>query len=460
MSKRSAIVKFCVIGVVVSIALVLTFVSFNIPLYQNGIWQWRGTIGAIESKMGIDLRGGVMVVFNAERNPGQEGNLDDMLRATAMRIETALNRHGFVEADVMVQGTNQIRVEVPGIHDAGQLLDIMGTPAQVEFLPATNMGDTPFLTGANINSVSIFQDPQTFSWGVRLHLNGEGGAAFREAARAAYEAGAPNNYIRRVQDGQTSHITVQSPNVGQNNIAEITAGGGGPGWTRAYADEFRTRLESGLFQMRLEVSERSTIPPTLGQGALLAGIIAFIVSLVFISAVLLWRYRHLGLLAILSTIIFSVIFLFTLALVDMVQLTLPGIAGIVLALAMSVDAMIIIFERIRDEYRTGKKMSVAMQQGFKKSFWTIFDANITTIIAAIVLFFLGTGPIQGFAIVLLLGVVVSMFCSLFVLRQLVKLYLVLNPDNAKLVNMSQDRKIYDLDEYKAVAKKEKRKLNI
>jgi len=144
----------------------------------------------------------------------------------------------------------------------------------------------------------------------------------------------------------------------------------------------------------------------------------------------------------------------------MVQLTLPGIAGIVLALAMSVDAMIIIFERIRDEYRTGKKMSVAMQQGFKKSFWTIFDANITTIIAAIVLFFLGTGPIQGFAIVLLLGVVVSMFCSLFVLRQLVKLYLVLNPDNAKLVNMSQDRKIYDLDEYKAVAKKEKRKLNI
>lgn len=458
MSKRAAIIKFCVIGVLVSLAVVLTFVSFNIPFINNGVTQWQGSMRAIESKMGIDLRGGVMVVFDAERNQDQEGDIRDMLRATAMRIETTLNRHGFVEADVFVLGDrSQIRVEVPGIHDAGRLLEIMGTPAQVEFLPAASISDVPFLTGSDITRVSIFQRTAN-DWGVRLHLTSDGGAAFRAAATTAYNAGEGNNYIRRVQDGETSQITVQSPDVGRGNIAEITAGSGT--WTRDHADDFRMRLESGLFDMRLGVNSRATIPPTLGQGALLAGIIAFIVGLAFIFVLLAWRYGHLGLLSILSMIIFSVLFLFSLAVVEMVQLTLPGIAGIVLAMAMAVDAMIIISERIRDEYKTGKKMSVAVEQGFNKSFWTIFDANITTIIAGVILFLLGTGPIQGFAIVLLLGVVVSMFCSLFVLRQLAKLYLVLNPDNAKYLRMKQDRSLLDIDEYKKTATREKRKLNV
>ena len=463
MSKRGAIVKFCVIGVVLGLALMLTFMSFNIPFINNGTTRWVGAIGAIESKMGIDLRGGVFVVLNASENDEHPttASFADQMSATRTRLENALTSRGFVESSVMIQGTDQIRVEVPGIHDAGALMDLIGTPASLEMRPAQD-GAPAFLTGRDITGVTVFQTP-SFDWGVRLNLTNAGGAAFRAAAQAAHGQPAPANqiWIYSIVGGTEERIswpTVQSPDVGLNNVAEIT--GGFP--TRQDADNFRTQIESGLFEMILGVNENGIIPPTLGQGALLAGIIAFIVGLAFIAFILIWRYGHLGLLACVGMVTFSVIFLFSLALVDMVQLTLPGIAGIVLAMAMAVDAMILIFERIKDEYKSGKKLSISVEQGFKKSFWTIFDANITTIIAALVLFFLGSGPIQGFAIVLLLGVAVSMVCSLFVLRQLAKLYLVLNPSNAKYLRMKQERSLLDLDEYAQKNRqiKEKRKLNL
>jgi len=169
-------------------------------------------------------------------------------------------------------------------------------------------------------------------------------------------------------------------------------------------------------------------------------------------------YGDLGLLSNLNMLVYSILFLFALALVEMVQLTLPGIAGIILALAMAVDANIIIFERVKDEYRSGKRLGVAVEDGFKKSFWTIFDANITTILGAGILFFLGTGPIQGFAVTLLLGVIISMFCSLVVTRGLVRHYMILNPNNAKRFRFGGQAK--DLDDAPVIPVKKTRVLNL
>jgi len=365
-------------------------------------------------------------------------------------LEDVLSRNGFVEASVMREGDTRIRVEVPGVHDAEEIMRVIGEPADIEFRRVSD-GHT-FITGDHINSVGIFQDPQSFEYGIRLHFTSTGGRLFREAVQHEGLHG----HISILANGrEISRPQIQSTDIGMDNTAVITSS---EFRTRAAAGNLRTQIESGLFAVTLTVNELSDIPPTLGEGALLAGIIAFLVGLIFIFIFMYLVYGHLGLLSNLSMLIFTLLFLFFLAIVGMVQLTLPGVAGIILAMAMAVDANIIIFERIKDEYKSGKRTAVAVQSGFKKSFWTIFDANVTTIIAALVLFFLGTGPIQGFAITLLLGVIISMFCSLFVLRQLAKLYLVLNPHNAKKFRF-KDSEVSLTSEAPVLSKKE-RKLNI
>ena len=150
------------------------------------------------------------------------------------------------------------------------------------------------------------------------------------------------------------------------------------------------------------------------------------VGLFLIILLLWWRYGDFGFLAAFALVIYMVLMLFFLQAIPFVQLTLPGLAGIILSIGMAVDGTVIIFEKFREEYRSGKKMPMAAKNGFKRAFWPIFDSNITTILTAIVLYILGTASIQGFAITLLIGIVLSMFMNLVVLRFFVKWYLPLN----------------------------------
>ena len=381
--------------------------------------------------MGIDLRGGVLAVFNTEaKTPGGQAPTSAEIDATVRRIETALTSRGLVESNVVRQGS-KIRIEAPGLKDTDEIFDAIGTPAVLDF--RDEQGNI-CVEAFDIRKVAIYQAADTLEYGVLLTFTGEGGAKFRKMIQAATEY----TYIHMNNNPKPwSTVRVADKNAGANNTTVITLGtredGSRP--TREDADRFKLEIESGLYEVKLVQSELSIVQQTLGEGALLGGIIALLIGIVFIFAFMYWRYRDLGLLSNLSMILFMILFLGALAIVSTVQLTLPGIAGIVLALAMAVDANIIIFERIKDEYRSGKRMSIAVEGGFNKSFWTIFDANITTIIGAVVLYFLGTGPIKGFAITLLLGVVISMFCSLIITRSFAKLYLYINGSNAKRIKL-------------------------
>ncbi|MCL2569878.1 MAG: SecD/SecF family protein translocase subunit [Firmicutes bacterium] len=454
MTKTKAIVRLCMVIFLVGIGITLTFVSFRIPVINNGTGTWESSMGAISERMGIDLRGGVLAVFYAEPNPETqaEGSFQDQLRATVRRLESTLGQRGFVEATVVIQGGNRIRIEVPGLNDSEELMDVIGRPADIDFRLSGGTDNDIFLTGRHIQGVSTHQ-AGLGEWGVRLHFTNEGGNLFRDAVQTEGVGGT----IRIFSNGQQiSAPRIDSTDAGRDNTAIITS----PEFrTERDAEELVTRIESGLFEVRLRDPETSIIPPTLGEGAITAGIIAFIVGLLFMFIFMFLLYGDLGLLSNLSMLIYSVLFLGALATFNAVQLTLPGIAGIILALAMAVDANIIIFERIKDEFRSGKRMGVAVESGFNKSIATIFDANITTIIAAVVLFLLGTGPIRGFAIVLLLGVVISMFCSLVVLRSLAKTYLFINPHNAKRLRLSQIKTV-DGTRVEVQVKKKERKLNV
>jgi len=457
MTRRRAITKLVMICLMIGVGLFLTFASFQVPVINNGNTRYVGFIGAIESRMGIDLQGGVLAVFDARPNEEmQGGNFRDHIEATRTRLEDQLHDRGFPEATVQLQGvtgsSGQIRVEVPGMQESQELVQVIGSPAVIDFRRAGGNESDIFLTGRHIRSVSVYNIAFN-DWGVRLHFTEEGGRIFQREVRNAGVGGTIRIFSN---DEQISAPTIQSLDAGADGTAVIS--GAFP--NERSARELMTRIQSGLFEVRLETVEISNIPPTLGQGALLAGIIAFIVGIAFMFILMYLLYKDFGLLSNLSMIVFSILFLGLLAIIPMVQLTLPGIAGIILAMAMAVDANIIIFERIKDEYKTGKRMAVAVESGFNKSIVTIFDANITSIIAGAVLFFLGTGAIRGFAIVFMLGIVVSMFCSLFVLRQLAKLYLYINPTNPKRLRLYQ---VQGLDGSTVLASKpvkKERKLNV
>ncbi len=197
------------------------------------------------------------------------------------------------------------------------------------------------------------------------------------------------------------------------------------------AEAYATKILSGTYSVDLELSEKNITTATLGENALFLSIIAGLVGLVLIFVIMYVVYKNMGLLANLSLIIYVVIYMFLLSILPFVQLTLPGIAGIILGLGMAVDGNIVVFERIKDEFKTGKKIPASFKAGFKRATITVLDSNITTIIASLVLAWLGTGTIRSFAYTLLISIVVSMFTTLVVTRGLLNWALPFNSTNYK-----------------------------
>jgi len=436
MTKKKAIIKFCVICVLTALGVSLIFANFRIPFTET---RFHGFAGAIESRMGIDLRGGILAVFQAEPPQNPDGtpramspdDFEAAMRGTEERLRRSLDRAHFTEATVQRQGTDRFRVEVPGLDptETDAVFRAIGEPSRIDF---RNEQHQVVVEPEHIIRVQTNQNPQNFEWGVLVTFTSEGGRLFRNLIQNA------TSHMYIFENGEEmTQVQITDRTVGANNQTVITLGNvGGRPANAEDALNFQRRIESGLFELQLDLLNSSFIPETLGPNALLGAIIALIIALVFIFAFMFLRYGDLGLLSNLSIMIYMVLFLASLAVVNAVQLTLPGIAGIILALAMAVDANIIIFERAKDEYRSGKRMAIAVENGFKKSLWTIFDSNITTIIGGVVLFFLGTGPIRGFAITLMLGVAISMFCSLVLTRSFAKLYLYINPTNSKRLKLT------------------------
>ena len=431
MTKKKAIAKFVIICLCVALGVAAIFAKFTVPFTET---RFLGFWAAIENKMGIDLKGGVMAVFDVKPQDGTAAypSLAEV-QATETRLLNAFSNAGLTEATVQRQGQEgawKIRVEVPGLKEVDEIFDAIGDPASLDFRLEESATATPQVVAKDIKKVETYQNPEDRKWGVLLSFTPAGTKKFQDMVKTAGLNGTTYIYIN---SDLYSRVTVSSTDAGANGTTVITLGKTNA--TKSDAEEFKLKIESGLYEVKLDTLETSIIPQTLGSGALLGCIICLVIGLLFIFLFMWFRYGDLGLLSNLSVILYMVLFLFSLAVVDAVQLTLPGVAGIILALGMAVDANIIIFERIKDEYRSGKRLGIAMQNGFNKSIWSIFDSNITTIIGGLVLFFLGTGPIKGFAITLILGVAISMFCSLVVTRSFAKLYLVLNSSNANRLKL-------------------------
>ena len=418
MKKRSSIMRFSIVGFFLIIGVILCFCTMSFG--NTNLKSFATTI-----KLGLDLKGGVFAVYEAETG-GSTEELSQRMDGTQLRLQNLLVSKGYSEATVVRQGSNRLRVEVPDVDDPGKIFDLIGKPAELKFVDENNH---EVLTGNNVTLARAGYDAESGGYAVYLNLDAEGSRKFAEAT-ATENHGKTISIITKVGDEEQ---TISSPTINSTitNGRAVIIGMGTAENAQALADQ----IASGQFEVRLKLLDSDSVPPTLGADALKFGLIAGIIAVLIVMAFMCVFYRMYGALASFALLAYIVLMLFFLAALPWVQLTLPGIAGILLSIGMAVDGNVIMFERIKNDYRNGKSIKAASYSGMKQGFWPIFDGNLTTIIAAVVLLIFGTGPIQSFAITLLVGVVLAMFTNLVIMNFFVKWMLGINMTSEKLYGL-------------------------
>lgn len=354
-------------------------------------------------RQGLDLQGGTHVVLEAEDTPEAPVNEDAMERVVRI-MEKRVNELGLAEPIVQRQGERRIIVELPGINDPDKAIAVIGKTAMLEF---KNEEGESVLTGTDLKDAREQTDQQGQNV-VALEFSPEGAEKF--ATLTTMNVG---RTIAILLDGEVlTAPRVNEPITGGHAV--ITGNK-----TLEEAHNLAILLRSGSLPVKVNIVETRTVGPSLGQDSKDKSVFAFTIGLGAVVLFMALFYRLSGLMADISLMAYVVILLFVLKLLD-ATLTLPGVAGIILSIGMAVDANVLIFEHFKEEFRTGKTLRLSMDAGFSRAFVTIFDSNITTIIAAAVLFCFGTGTIKGFAITLGLGVLISMLTAITMTQFIIK----------------------------------------
>ena len=374
------------------VAIVGIFLAFVQPL-ANSIRQ------------GLDLQGGTHVVLEAEDTPQAQVN-DDAMQRVVKIMEKRVNELGLTEPIIQREGARRVIIELPGIKDPDKAIQTIGKTAMLEF--KDEEGNT-VLTGTDLKDAQAATNPQTNQHVVNLEFSDEGGKKFAD--------------LTMQNVGRTIAILLDGEVLTAPNVREPILGGKAEisgQKTLEEAQQLAVLLRSGALPVKVNIIETRTVGPSLGQDSKDKSEFAFVVGIGAVLIFMIAFYRLSGFIADISLMAYTMLLLLILWSLD-ATLTLPGVAGIILSIGMAVDANVLIFEHFKEEYRTGKSLRLSMDAGFDRAFTTIFDSNITTIIAAAVLFFLGTGTIRGFAITLGLGVVLSMFTAITLTRYMLKL---------------------------------------
>ena len=365
--------------------------------------------------LGLDLRGGIYAVYLGDTTAE---NFEEQMDATVTIMRNRLTSAGYTEANITRQGSDRIRIEIPDVKDPNEILEIVGTPAHLEFLDPN--GEV-IMEGKDIVTAVPMINSSDNSYYVYFELSEEGKAAFAEAT---------TNHVGEVISIVLDDTVISAPEV-QSAITEGSGQISGQ-FTQEEVINLANLIMSGALPLDIQLIESSAVSATLGVEALDTSVLAGIIGVIIIMLFMLAVYRLPGLMADIALCIYMLIVFYALALVPGIQLTLPGIAGIVLGIGMAVDGNVIIFERFREELKGGRSIGMAAKRGYKNALSSIIDSNVTTIIAAVVLMYFGTGSIKGFAITLLIGVVTSLISSIFITRFLLNKVTDLGVKNIKL----------------------------
>lgn len=375
--------------------------------------------------LGLDLVGGAEITYEADLEGADVSaeELSEGMKAAQTMLRERLTTFGYTEADVYLSGDDRVVVAIPNIDDPEEAVQMLGSTAKVTFVDADG---NVILTGDDLTGASMaYGDVDNTGFNVyyvNVDLSTEGQKKFTEATKQVASRTDGSNYISIMMDDEVisaPYVDAKYASTGINSEhVSITLGSNA---TQKSASRLAGLIASGQLPFSLQNIQMESVSATLGLQSLNTSIQAAIIGLILIILFMVFYYRVLGVASAISLIFFAVVF------VDIISwshlnLTLSGIAGIILTLGMAVDANIVIFERIKEELRAGRTLRVAMDAGFKNAFSAILDSNVTTCIAACCLWWQGTGTIVGFAKTLLIGVLLSMFTMIVITRVILKTF--------------------------------------
>ena len=357
-------------------------------------------------KLGLDLRGGTSVVLQAQ------GKIEaDTMSKVRNIIERRVNSIGVAEPVIQLSGNDKLIVELAGIKDPQKAIELIGTTAKLEFRIKNKDGYGPvLLEGSALKTAGVSRD-QVGMPSVSFELNSQGANTFAK--------------ITRENIGKQLAIMLDNKEQSAPTINSEINGGSGiitGRFSIEEANNLANLLKSGALPVEIKIVENRTVGATLGVDSIRQTGIAGLIALGVISVFMIAIYKIPGIVADIALLINGVLVLGLLSGIG-AALTLPGIAGFILTLGMAVDSNVITYERIKEELRLGESLHDAVERGYENAFPAIIDGNLTTMLVAAVLFFLGTGPIKGFAVTLALGVVATVITGVFVSKIFLKLFI-------------------------------------
>ncbi|MBU0581117.1 MAG: protein translocase subunit SecD [Candidatus Margulisbacteria bacterium] len=416
--------KMKMLGVVLLIVIALV-VFFKIPI-----------------NLGLDIQGGSRLVLQGKDTKEIKVDEDAMMGVVAV-IRNRIDALGVAEPIIQRKGKDQVIVELPGIKDADRAIKLIGDTAILEFVEAEwAPGDASVLTkkdiellggkDARLETVKYYDNKtkrlvreapiilkKTALTGNDLQWAGPGTDEYgRPVVSIEFKAeGAKKFYeVTARSVGKPIAIILDNKIISAPNVNEPISGGRAQisgSFTVSEMQDLVIKLKAGALPIPVEVIQNQTVGPTLGADAVRQSKFAGIIGFVGIALFMYIYYGFTGMVANVALLIY-VLLVFAVLKLFQATLTLPGIAGLILTIGMAVDANILIFERLKEEIRSGKTVFMAIEQGFNRALSSILDSNITTIIGALVLFWLGSGSIKGFAITLIVGILCSMLTAIFV----------------------------------------------
>lgn len=415
-----------------------------------------GTGSAKNINTGLDLAGGVSITYQAkDSNPSKEDMSD-----TVYKMQQRVSQYS-TEAQAYQEGSNRITIEIPGVSDANAILEELGKPGSLYFIDQTDAdGNQNFTTGNSESGYVLARSIEDIQKAGSVVLEGtdvadaEGGA-YQDSSTSSQKYAVS---LTLTKNGKTKFAEATKANVGKQiaivyddqvlsapNVNEEISGGKAQITGMASTEEAQnlaSYIRIGSLSLELTELRSSVVAAQLGEEAIATSVKAGAIGLVIVMLIMIIAYRIPGLVASVALVLYTTLMLITLNAFD-ITLTLPGIAGIILGIGMAVDANVIIYARIREEIAAGLSVHAAIKSGFGKAFSAIFDGNITTLIAACVLMWLGSGSVKGFAYTLAMGIVISMFTALVVSRLIVNALYAVGVRDPKFYGSAKERKAVD-----------------
>lgn len=434
MNKKKSIAIFTIACILLVLGMVFAFV----PTFPIGKSMYDYTGYARSIKLGLDLAGGVSAVFDVKAPDGETLTADELkirLDGVKASMEDLLTSKGYTESVVTYNTTGNptITVEIPDVDDPERVFDLIGRPASLKITKQDDEKTVYIVGSKHLKNVGVAADTEknNGTYVISLQFNAEGTKAFASATKD--NVGKSLDIYINGEKLMTVSVSSEISN-GQAVIKQGSSSTTG-GYTYEEAYDMATRLQAGTFGVDMTVRETNIVSPTLGTTAIRSSLIAGIVGIVLVMIFMVALYGMFGLMADMALLAYIELVLFLCSVLPWVQLTLPGIAGIIIGIGMAVDANIIIFERIKDEYRSGllgsdnlflkpqrgsdgkiTSQGGPISRGFRRAAVAVIDSNVTTLIGAIVMWIFGGTSIVGFAVTLFISILVSMFTALLITR--------------------------------------------